>query len=516
MRYIILIYILLISVISAGNLDIKVSSTQLIQGEELRVKLLADGDDIKFPKIDKVAGYVVENIRKSSISKMQFINGQFSTKKQKILSFLLYPKKSITLPSFKVTIDGKVYKTKPINIKVLPPNKASKAGGFYIEMRVDKKHLYMGEPFILTIDVVEPLNSNIARIEYLPPKFKNCFSQPIGGEKQVHKRGETVHRIRYLLIPQKPGKFEIPPATCKIGIRNLNAPGDPFGIFGDNLSWKSIRSNSITIDAKPIPVDSDLIGKFKVSARVDKTKTEANRPINYTLKIEGIGSLEDIEDPVFHIDGVTVYSDDAKTTMVLKNGVPYSTYIKKYAFISDKSFTIPSLKLKEFDFTSKKSKTLTTRAFAITVKGGTQSSPTKAVVNSQNTQKTSQIQQSPKSGKEAKSNPFIDENYYKAQELKEAKEKEIWIYIALFVGGMISGGLLLILIQSLKNKKSQKGAKGKRRYSYDEALKILYPHINESKEVEEMVDRLYRSKNSKNKSLIDIDKMNELCNRYSV
>ena len=511
----IIIFIMLFTLITlnASGVDVKVSSTQIVKGESLKVKIIADGKNVKFPNIKDIAGYSIENIHTSSLSTMQLINGQFSTKTQKQMSFILYPQKSITIPSFKVEIDGKVYKSNPIDIKVVSPTQASGSHGFYISIKAKKKKVYMGEPFMLYVDVVEPGNGQIVRIEYNPPKFGDFIAKSLGGEKQYRRNGKVVHELRYLLIPQKPGKQKILPASGRVGIRALNAPTDPFGIFGGNaITWTNIRSSSLDIDVLPVPVDTDLVGDFKVTTKIDKTIVEPNKPVNYTIIIEGRGSLDSIDDPKFDIPNVTVYSDDSKVTMQLRGGVPYSKYVKKYAFISDKSFTIPSLSLKEFDYKSKKSKILHTKSFAITIKGAsssqTNSTPTikehlNTTPQNHNTQK---IESKPKKD----DNLFEDESYYNKKAQIEKEKKELWIKIGLFLGGMLFGAVFMKLITLIKPK-GKRGSKRHKRYSQDEALKILYPHINESKEVEEMVTLLYDPKGRK---VVDEKKMNDLCAKY--
>ena len=505
----IIVYILIVfSILNATGVDVKVSSTQIAKGESLKVKIIADGKNVKFPTIKDIQGYPVENIHTSTISTMQFINGEFSTKNQKQMSFTIYPQKSIKIPSFQVEIDGKVYKSEPIDIKVVSPTQATGSHGFYITMRANKKRVYMGEPFLLYVDVVEPGDGSITHIEYNPPKFGDFVAKSIGGEKQYHRNGKVVHELVYLLIPQKPGKQKILPASGRVGIRRLNTPGDPFGIFGDNISWTNIRSSALDIDVLPVPVDVDLIGDFKVSATIDKSVVEANKPVNYTLVIEGRGSLDTIDDPIFKIPGVTVYSDDAKVTMELRGKELYSKYVKKYAFISDRSFTIPSLKLKEFDYTTKKSKILSTKSFDITVKGSSNISTQQPTLNQHlQTNKKSEVK---KPKEQSSKNLFEDESYYSKKAQQEKAKQELLFKIGLFLIGVLVGAVGMKIFSSIKPI-SKRGSKHKK-YTKEEALKILYPHINESSEVEQMVRSLYSAKDGK--AQVDEDKMNKLCAKY--
>ena len=72
-----------------------------------------------------------------------------------------------------------------------------------------------------------------------------------------------------------------------------------------------------------------------------------------------------------------------------------------------------------------------------------------------------------------------------------------WRMIAL---AFVSGMFIMFLL-----KKLPKMARGKSHHGYteSEALKILYPHIDESQEIEAMVRKLYAKKNGDKNTVID-------------
>ena len=70
----------------------------------------------------------------------------------------------------------------------------------------------------------------------------------------------------------------------------------------------------------------------------------------------------------------------------------------------------------------------------------------------------------------------------------KVKSVEWWMLIIAFILGL----LLMYLFKYLSLPKFKRN---KSPYKESEALKILYAHINESKEIEEMVRKLYAKKN---------------------
>jgi len=508
--------------LTAAGVQLKVSSTRVAQGQSVRVKIEAEGDKVRFPSLDRIGSYPVENLRKSSRMETRIINGNFSSSSKKVLSFEFYPDKTVTIPSMKVMIDGKPYQTRAVKVEVIKGGSgvATAAGGFRITMHADKTSVYLGQPLIVTVDAAEPLSGAIVQMQYNPPEFRGFSVKPLGGEKQIRQGDVTIHRLTYLLTPEKVGRQRIAPAKVRVGLRDLNAPADPFGIFGTPVKWVDLRSNALDVLVKPLPVSAELIGHFSLKASVDHRKVKANQPVNYTLEIVGEGSLEDLADPRFDIPGVTVYSDDAQVNSSVKNGKLYSRYIKKYVFISDRDFTIPTLKMTEFDYATGKTRTLETPSFAITVSGGRaaapvappsgmkaqSAAPTPAPVGVKNPAALRSV----KKGE----NLLEDPAYYARKAYEEKAAKLPWYLAGAFAAGMVLMFVLVCLFSKRKGGRSILGTKKGRHYSLEEALRILYPHTNDDPEVEKVVRYLYRVKNGEKKVEIDRNALDRLTAKY--
>ena len=513
---------LLNGLLMAAGVQLKVSSTRVGEGQSVRVKIEAEGNDVRFPAIDRIGPYPVENLRKSSKLETRIVNGNFSSSSKKILSFDFYPDKTVTIPAMKVEVDGKPYETRAVRVEVVKGGSgvATAAGGFSISMHADKTSVYLGEPLIVTVDAAEPLNGAIVQMQYNPPEFKGFAVKPLGGEKQIRKGDTTIHRLTYLLTPEKPGQQRIAPAKVRVGMRDLNAPADPFGIFGSPVKWVALRSNPLKIIVKPLPVAADLIGHFTLKASVDRRKVKANQPVNYTLEIVGEGSLEDLADPRFDIPGVTVYSDDAQVNTSVKNGKLYSRYTKKYVFISDRDFTIPSLKMTEFDYATGKTRTLETPSFAITVSGGRAAAPATPPAGMTPQSAAATPAPAPRKGPGVartvkKGENLLEDPAYYARKAYEAKAAKLpWYLAGAFAAGMVLMFVLLRLFSRKKSGIAMLSAKKGRHYSLEEALRILYPHTNDDPEVEKVVRYLYRVKNGEKKVEIDREKLDRLVAKY--
>ncbi|WP_456430826.1 BatD family protein [Nitratifractor sp.] len=498
----------------AGNVRVQVSSTRVAPGESVTVKLIADGKKVRFPQIRAVGPYPVENLRTLAKQEMRFENGHMSTKSRKILRFVFYPEKTVTLPSWKVTVDGRILATKPTTIRVDP--RAAASGGFAVRMHLDKKELFLGEPATLTIDVDEPRNGPVSRIEFNPPPFKDFFVRPIGTERVSQRGSVTVHELHYLLIPKKVGRLRIEPARIRVGIRDMNAPSDPFGIFGAPLKWHALRSEPITILVKPVPPDTDLVGRFSLKATVDHKTVKANQPVNYTLTIRGEGSVEDLVDPRFDIPGVTVYADDPKVRSTVRGGTLHSVYTKHYAFLSDRDFTIPPVTLRVFDPKTGKSRTLSTPAIAIHVTGGAASGARAAPPAAAKPSASSREAASPgakKRSTEGNASILEDRGYLASAAKERTQRRHTMELIGAFLTGMGLMGLLALLWSRRPKRPRRRTGVLKRHYGTEEALRILYPHINEDPTVERVVRQLLAIKKGQKKQ-IDRNALDALVSRY--
>lgn len=494
----------------ADSVKIKLNGTEVIEGSAIEVQIVAEGRNVEFPDIKDIGGFVVEGNRVSSKLESSYVNGNFSSKSLKTLSFEFYPETDMTIPAYDVKINGIIYKTEAVKIRVLKPTQisAKSVDGYSLRIKSDKKSIYVGEPFIVTVDFFEPKDSSVTKVEYTPPKFKNFFSQSLGGEKLKRSATGTLHQLQYLVTAKSEGNLTIMPPKARVGIRSFGgADRDPWGFFSNDIRWHSVRAKPLVVYSNPVPLGVDLIGVFKVESQVDKNTAKTNSPITYTLKIEGEGNLDDLANPKFDLPGVTVYGDEPKITSKVVGGKVVSKYERKYVFISDKDFFIPDLHFKNFDYVSRKSKTLKTKRHSIKIKSELPLSQNKKLINNSikpqlpkesSRGKNLNADNLKKGSAEGGVSMFEDGDYYMNRSKKPAYS--IWYLIIAFVSGILSATLALKIWNIFKNRGFSIRTK---KYSNKEALKILYPHTNSNKKVEIMVRKLYEIERGNKSILID-------------
>ena len=483
---------LLFTALYANGVEASLANKEVVVGNMAQLKLKATGNNIEFPNIKEINGIPIIGQHRGSNSSYSFIKGQMKSEQSTTLVLTFAPQKDMTIPSYKVTIEGKVYETKALELKVVKATvpQANGKDKFSLLLRANKKSVMVGEPLMVTVYFSLQHGVRLSdNPQYNQPEFKGFFVKDVEDQKTYNEGNRQVTELRYILTPKSEGNFTLEPATAKIAVADRNRR-DMFGRFF-GTSWVPIVSNTLDIEVKEKPNDSDLVGLFTIENHIDSQSVKANKPVNLTVSITGEGSLEDFEFPAYEIDGVTIYSNDAEVTTSVNNNTLKSTYIKQFAFIADANFSIAQKEISFYDTKSKELKYLKIPSYNISVEG---KKVANTVVASPQEKNAGVVQSHIKVEKKS----MLDGGT-KSIEVKSTE----WYKVALaFVLGIFIS-YLFKFVPTINWKKTAN-------IKESEALTLLYPHINESKEVEEMVRALYAKKNGNGNIKIDKVKLREL------
>ena len=434
-------------ILLATGVNISVNKKTLYSGQELIITLSAEGENIKFPNIQEIEGNTI--IGTSTSDNISIINGKMKETITK--SYILYPKKSFTIPSFDVYINGKIYKTKPIKIQVLTPKQTK--GDFELDINISKNNLYLGENAILKLTFIKKADAESIQIQR--PYIKNFFLKEINSTEITKNKQDIIH-YNFLIIPQKSGKYKVGPLIAKIG-KLVKINTDNF-IKIASLKYQNIYSNKLNINVKPIPKNS-IFGDFNISIK-SKNEIKANEPNNVTLKISGCGDFYSIEPFNLNIDNTTIYKRKPKLNLSIKNNKLCGVYTQTFSIIANNNYVIPSIKLKTFNG---KIHTISTPKIYVKVK-----------------------------------NPIKSENitYTKTSDNKLNLKFIILISLISLIVGIVIGILFLKAYNYLKNSEYTKIKKANEK----ELLNILKKY-EENKKIKEIMQKIEENiyKNAKNK-----------------
>jgi len=321
-------------------------------GEMVTLSLTLNGDDILRPNLYNICGSDIAST--SSSTSIQIVNGDYQ--KNYVLSYKFMPKKSCTIESIGVDIDGTIEHTKPIEIKV-QKTVASADSDFSLVLSANKKEVYVGEPFELTLLFKQKNKAEAVDSKFVPPVLNGFWVKEESKPTRTKNATHTITKIVYTMAPQREGELEITSAQMRIAFRSSSR--DNWNSFIPQIKWKSYFSNELKIKAKPLPMGVKLVGNFEIEAEVNTRELNANEAVSVTLSVRGDGNLEDIQSFKPYVQGVSIFDE--------KISITNRVLTQKITFVGDENFVIPSFSLKFFNPSTQKIETIQTKEIAIKV-----------------------------------------------------------------------------------------------------------------------------------------------------
>ena len=503
---------------------------QVAVGEQFRLSYTVNTDDAKGFRAGDIpdAFDVLMGPSTSQQSSFQMVNGHTSSSSSITYTYILSAKKNgtFTIPAAHVTAGGKSITSNELHIKVSgQAQQGGQQGGhqqsstgeirnagsaisgsdLFIKVTASKQHVREQEPILLTYKVytlvgLTQLNGKMADL-------KSFYSRevPLPQEKQFHienlngKAYRTVTWQQYVVFPQTTGKLEIPSITYEGIVVQQNRNVDPFEAFFNGGSGyvevkKQIKAPGITIQVDPLPQRpagfSGGVGRYSISAQLDKNEVKANDPVKLRVVVTGVGNMKLLKQPEVkfpkdfdHYDA-KVTDKTQLTTSGLEGSITYD-FLAVPRHQGD--YEIPAIEYIYFDTQANAYKTVKTEPFQLHVEKGSGSSSSTYTGQEDVKQLNSDIHYI-KTGDTRQRG--VDEFFFAST--------EYWVSLALLLLGFIS--LFIIFRQraienadivkqragkanKVASKRLKKAAKlmagGKQNEFYDEVLRALWGYVGD-------------------------------------
>ena len=353
---------------------------------------------------------------RSMQSSYQIINGHTSSSSSITYTYIVVPTKNgtFTIPAAHVIVDGKSIASNTLKITV-SGNARSQANGagtssrqrqhddepelrdagshisgsdLFIKVSANKKRVYEQEPILLTYKVYTLVS--LTQLEGKMPDLKGFHTQEVDLPQQKSFKIETLNGrpyrtvtwSQYVMFPQLTGKLTIPSITFNGIVVQQNRNIDPFEAFFNGGSGyvevkKQIVAPSIDIQVDPLPQRpanfSGGVGKFNISAQLDKTEAKANDPISLRVIVSGVGNLKLIKQPQveFPKDFDKYDAKITDKTKLTSNGVEGSMIYDILAVPRHPGkFKIPPIEFVFFNTATQKYETVKSEGFTLNVAKG--------------------------------------------------------------------------------------------------------------------------------------------------
>lgn len=415
MRKYLLSYLLMFVVIAIQAQSISVSApSHVAVGENFRIAYTVNTQDVEDFRAGNIpsAIEVIAGPYTSSQSSFQMVNGHTSSSSSVTYTYTLYAGKNgtYTIPAAHVRIGGRSIASRAVKITVSgsarnasnspkmhddngePQMRAAgsaiSGNDLFIKVSANKRRVHEQEPVLLTYKVYTTVD--LTQLEGKMPDLTGFHTQevPLPQQKSFHvervngKAYRCVTWSQYVMYPQMTGKLQIPSITFKGIVVQQNRSVDPFeAFFNGGSGYVEVKRNiiapSVAIQVDPLPKRpanfSGGVGKFNISAQLNKKEVKAGNPISLRVVVGGSGNLKLIKQPtvVFPKDFDKYDAKITDKTKLTANGVEGNMIYDFLAVPRNQGkYTIPSVQLTYYDTDANQYKTIKTQPFEITVDKG--------------------------------------------------------------------------------------------------------------------------------------------------
>lgn len=389
--------------------------TSVSVGENFRLTYRIATQNVSDFKIGNIpSGFeVITGPYESSQSSYQVINGHTSSSSSITYTYILCAVKNgvYTIPSAHIQANGRRVSSKPVRIRVTgtshnnggaprmhessddqPRMRAagSRIGNndLFIKVSASKRRVYEQVPVLLTYKVYTLVD--LTQLDGKMPDLTGFHTQeiPLPQQKSFHlekvngRNYRCVTWSQYVMYPQMTGKLSIPKITFTGTVVQQNRNIDPFEAFFNGGSGfievkRAITAPGVTIQVDPLPAKpsnfSGGVGKFTISAQIDKKDIRTNDPITIRVVVGGVGNLKLLKQPIVNFPK-DFDRYDAKVTDKTKlttNGVEGNMIYDFMAVPRNQGdYVIPGVELVYFDTSENSYKTIKTQPFRIHVAKG--------------------------------------------------------------------------------------------------------------------------------------------------
>jgi hypothetical protein len=248
---------------------------------------------------------------------------------------------------------------------------------FFVRAEVDQSTVYKGEQMIVSYYLYQRsriFNLGVEKYPVLEGFIREELEMPVLQQRLEWQptvvSGVPYQRallVRYAAYPLREGKLPIDTMALKGNYYSQRfqdgEEDDPFFSLFRQMTPKAALSKSeiFQVEVLPIPLEgrpqnfSGLVGKFEISASVDRSEGKTGEMLTYTLRIDGKGNLSSLEVPKLLglPEGMEVYSSRSQTKSG-KGATGYRAF--EYLLVPRQvgDFTLPSQTISFFNPESKR------------------------------------------------------------------------------------------------------------------------------------------------------------------
>lgn len=343
---------------------------------------------------------------------MQIINGSVSSSQS--FSYVLQAREAGKFQIGSATIDvgGSQFKSNVIDVTVTKGSGQKKqqaqtqqgdavdmGDNLFLRAIVDRSRVYQGEQITVIYKIytrARIVNYSISKL----PTMTGFWGEEMQLPQQVNLTDEVINGKKYqvgilkkmALFPTQNGTLEINPMelTCQVQVQTKRRSNDIFDqffndpFFGAQTANVPLKSPPVKVTVLPLPQTNvpesfqGAVGKFSLTASLNKRKAKTNEPISLKATITGTGNVKILEAPKLKLPSdFEQYDPKVKEDITRSgesiNGTKTFEWLIVPRYPGDKK--IPALEFTYFDIGQKRYITLRTNEFNVLVEKGSAEAP---------------------------------------------------------------------------------------------------------------------------------------------
>jgi hypothetical protein len=205
-----------------------------------------------------------------------------------------------------------------------------------LSLKLSPENPYVGEPVFAVLTLYDEKPLGAVRID--DPESGDTLSvERLDAGRELESPDDRIRRRFYRILPLVSGKIRLPDISTAV---------QRFDPGKNELDWRAISFDPPTLRVRPLPPGIPLAGDLTMNLGTEKKTPRANEPLHLELNISGTGNLELLPDMKYRIPGVSVYAGDPLVTREFNATAYRERWSRSYVIVSDRSFTLPALKLR--------------------------------------------------------------------------------------------------------------------------------------------------------------------------
>ncbi len=415
MRRLPLLLALLLLPATAGAAELQFSAsvdrTTVGLGEQFQLDLLVRGEgmvSVPQPVLPPMPDFEVVGSTSSQSTSISIVNGRMQKQASVDFIYVLAARKlgRLVIPPCKLTYEGREYASQPLEITVVKapqgqaqpmpaaPGARARGGDVPIEGNLfllatpNRRSVYVGEPVLLEVALYTRLrltNGGWAEV----PSFdgfwaENIFDADRFDFQRVTREGKAydVARLKTVaLSPMSPGTVTVKPLAFNAVV--LRSSGDLFDMFGTQQNVR-VESKPVTLQVLPLPEQdrppefTGGVGRFSLTAGLDRATTSGSEPVNLTVRISGSGNVRLLEKPALPaVPGLRILDPEVKDDVRAGADGVRGTKTFRYPILpqADGRYVIAPIRIAYFDPQARAYRTLSAGPFEFSATGSMRDAP---------------------------------------------------------------------------------------------------------------------------------------------